>query len=258
MIFFINFLASLLFLGPDVGGYHHKLFVRGKASLAERMVRTTGKHSRKLNFTGSNPDVEAISNLSNLRSEGWISGDTTDLGASKKSSHPTITRAAEAADSHSPLPTLMQCSQGLNMDRSKETHRQCTTSLVTCHVAKYATLAPTYTLKEAINFSTPLTRPSSQPYSGRAQVAAGHWIQQRQEEVQNGHYTTQAHKMAYLRTEVMKTLLMSAAVVPTAGGREDFERLCLRSSDTMYENDHVLSMNTEDGFQAARPFAPGR
>jgi len=238
----IRFLAHLLLLGSDAGGYHHKFFERGKASLAEQIGRSIikGTHSRKLNFiTGSSPDVEAISDL---RSEGWKSGDTTDLGTSKRSPHPTFTRAAEAADYYSPLPTLMQSGQGLYIDRPKETHRQCAMSLVPCHIVEYPSLATTYTLNEAINF-TPMTRQSSQPYSCSAQVAAGYLIQQQQQEqVQSELSPTQSYNMAYLRAELMKTLLKSAAaVVPAAGDRQDYERLCLRSSDTMHESYHALS-----------------
>jgi len=238
MIFSIRFLAHLLLLGSDAGGYHHKLFVRGKASLAEQMGRS--KHSRKLNFTtGSDPDVETVSEF---RSEVQKSDDMTDLGTNKRPPHPSVTRAIEAADSYSPLPTLMHSGQGMHIDRPKETQRQCAMSLVPCHIVEYPSLATTYTLNEAINF-TPMTRQSSQPYSCSAQVAAGYLIQQQQQEqVQSELSPTQSYNMAYLRAELMKTLLKSAAVVvPAAGGRQDYEQLCLRSSHTMHENYHALS-----------------
>jgi len=255
LFFLLISLAPLSLLGPNVGGYFLKLFLRGNASLAERIGRTIikGKHSRTLNFAGSEPDVEAISAL---RSEGCESSDTKGLGTSKNSINPTIAIAAEAADPYFPLPTLVQSGRGLNIDCPEGNHRQRAMALLACHIVRNATLAPTNTVKEAINH-TPMTRQSSQLPSGHVQVTAGHLKQH--EQVQREHYTMQAHEMAYLRTEVMRIFLTSAATVPAAAGLEEFERLRLRPSDRMYEDHQAsLSMNNKIGFLSAGPFSPGR
>jgi len=246
---FVTYLALMSLLGPDSGGYYHKLFVREKAFLAEQIGRTIvkGKNCDELNSADCDPDVETIFAF---RSEACRSSDIEDQDASRKSTNPTIAIAEETADEYSLLPTLVQStsSKDLNIDLSKGTNRPGEMSLVQSRMSKYTALTPTYNLIEAIKGTS-----LSQQVTGRTQDTAGHSIQQ--EQIQRELYKMQANMMVHLEAEAINTILKSAAV-PAAAYLEEYERLCLRSIDAMYERHRALSMHNEIGLLAARPFAP--